>query len=71
MSNLCPLEPEQRESGIVYKCPPGQHDDLGMSLAMPAASQHVHLDVGQRPIFDAHRPRRQRKEIGWGPFVVG
>jgi hypothetical protein len=27
---------EQRESGIVYKCPREQHDDLGMSLAMLA-----------------------------------
>ena len=28
------LEPEMRESGIVYKCLPGQHDDLGISCAM-------------------------------------
>jgi hypothetical protein len=25
-----------RESGIVYSCPPGQHDDLGISCAMLA-----------------------------------
>jgi hypothetical protein len=64
------LEPEQRDSGIVYKCPPGQHDDLAVSLAMLAwAAQHIHLNAWQRPIFDAHRPRRQRQELGWGPFV--
>ena len=27
------LEPEMREAGIVYKCLPGQHDDLGISCA--------------------------------------
>ena len=39
---------------MVYKCPPEQHDDLGMSLAMLAwAAQHVHLNAWQQPIFDA------------------
>jgi hypothetical protein len=28
---LMGLETEMRESGIVYSCPPGQHDDLGIS----------------------------------------
>ena len=32
MPNLEALEPEMREGGIVYKCLPGQHDDLGISL---------------------------------------
>jgi len=27
------LETEMRETGIVYSCPPGQHDDLGISCA--------------------------------------
>ena len=27
---------EQRQSGITYKCPSGQYDDLDMSLAMLA-----------------------------------
>jgi hypothetical protein len=27
---------EQRDSRVVYKSPPGQHDDLGVSLAMLA-----------------------------------
>jgi hypothetical protein len=64
------LEPEQRDSGIVYKCPPGQHDDLGMSLAMLAwAAQHLHLNYWQQPILDTHRPRRQKQKFGWSSFV--
>lgn len=67
---LMALEPEQRESGVVYKCPPGHHDDLGMSLAMLAwAAQHLHLESWQRPIFDAHRPKRRRQTHGWRAFT--
>jgi hypothetical protein len=64
------LEPEQRESGRVYKCLPGQHDDLAMSLAMLAwAAQHFHFDEWTRPIFDAHRPRPRKPPYGWGAFT--
>jgi hypothetical protein len=28
------LEPEIREGGMIYKCLPGQHDDLGISCTM-------------------------------------
>lgn len=57
---LMALEPKQRDSGMVYNCPSGQHDDLAISLAMLAwAAQHLHLDYWTRPIFDAHRPRRK------------
>ncbi len=64
------LELEQRESGTVYKCPSGQHDDLAMSLAMLAwTAQHLHLESWTRPIFDAHRPRRPRQKFGWGAFT--
>jgi hypothetical protein len=65
------LEPEQRESGVVYKCAPGQHDDLAMSLAMLAwGAQHLHYDAWARPIFDArgpHRPKVDAAEVwrGW------
>ena len=70
MNNLTALEVEQRESGTIYKCPSGQHDDLAMSLAMLAwAAQHLHLDAWIRPIFDAHRPRRPRQTYGWGAFT--
>jgi hypothetical protein len=67
---LAALEPEQRESGIVYKCPSGQHDDLGISLAMLAwATQHLHLDHWTRPIFNAHQPRPKRDKFGWKAFT--
>ena len=67
---LMALEPEQRENGIIYKCPSGQYDDLGISLAILAwAAQHVHLDYWQRPIFDAHRPPRPQQEFGWSSFI--
>jgi hypothetical protein len=64
------LEPEQRESGRVYKCLAGQHDDLAMSFAMLAwAAQHLHFDEWARPIFDAHRPRQRQPGYGWGAFT--
>ena len=38
------LETEMRETGVVYTCSPGQHDDLGMSCAMLVwAARHPHL----------------------------
>ena len=41
---LMNLETEFRDSGIIYKCLPGQHDDLGISCAMLAwAARHPHL----------------------------
>jgi hypothetical protein len=33
------------------------------------AAQHIHLNAWQRPIFDSHQPRKQRKEYGWSSFV--
>jgi plasmid maintenance system antidote protein VapI len=41
---LMNLEAELRDTSIVYKCLPGQHDDLGISCAMLAwAARHPHL----------------------------
>jgi hypothetical protein len=41
---LMALETEIRESGIVYTCHPGHHDDLGISCAMLVwAARHQHL----------------------------
>jgi len=41
---LTELETEMHESGTIYKCPSGRHDDLGMSCAMLAwAARHPHL----------------------------
>lgn len=65
------LDVEIKESLTVYKCPPGQHDDLGMSCAMLAwAAAHPHLmSVWTRQIGAARRPRRARQAYGWGSFV--
>jgi hypothetical protein len=56
---LAALETEMRDSGIVYSCPPGQHDDLGISCAMLAwAAQHPH---GANWVRTAHAARKVRK----------
>ena len=54
------LEPEMREGGIVYKCLPGQHDDLGISCAMLNwAAHHPHLQRWMGNMVAARRPRRR------------
>ena len=61
------LETELRENGIIYKCPPGQHDDLAMSCAMLAwASQHPHLTSWVGTASAARRPRKPREKFNWG-----
>ena len=65
---LTNLETEMRESGTVYTCPPGQHDDLGISAAMLAwAARHPHLQAWVRT--SAPRPPRKRNPapsyLGW------
>ena len=50
------LETEMRETGVVYSCPPGQHDDLGISCAMLAwAARHPHLEYW---VANVRRPPR-------------
>ena len=59
---LANLEVEYRESGTVYTCPPGKHDDLGISCAMLAwAARHPHLPYWFRNLEAARRPRRRGK----------
>ena len=59
---LVRLETEMRESGTVYTCPSGQHDDLGISLAMLVwAAGHPHLDSWVRTYNSARRPARKRQ----------
>jgi hypothetical protein len=56
---LMALETEMRESGIVYSCAPGQHDDLGISCAMlTLAARHPHLRHWTNTGMSARRPRR-------------
>jgi hypothetical protein len=58
------LEAEMRDSGMVYVCPPGQHDDLAISWAMLAwAAGHPHLPYWIRP--QARRPRPKRDTSNW------
>ena len=64
------LETEIRESGIVYSCPPGQHDDLGISCAMLAwAARHPHLEAWVRTASYERKPRRPSQTFGWGAFT--
>jgi len=66
---LANLETEFRETGTVYSCPAGQHDDLGISCAMLAwAARHPHLESWIRN-FPASRPRRPLKKFGWEAFT--
>jgi hypothetical protein len=67
---LMALETEIRDSGIVYTCPPGHHDDLGISCAMLAwAARHPHLPYWTNTAMSARRPRRylspKISPLGW------
>ena len=65
---LMELETEIRDTGIVYSCLPGRHDDLGISCAMLAwAARHPQSWVGSA--LSARRPRRPRQSYGWGAFT--
>jgi hypothetical protein len=48
-----------RDTGTVYNCLPGQHDDLAISLAMLVwAADHPHFKgFWLQPIEDRYRPR--------------
>jgi hypothetical protein len=54
------LEVEHRDSGTVYRCPNGQHDDLGISCAMLAwAARHPHRTSWCRtaqPVRPSYQP---------------
>jgi hypothetical protein len=63
---LTKLEVEYRQSGIVYSCPAGGHDDLGISLAMLAwAAQHPHLPHWVRGVENARRRRPAPPKPSW------
>ena len=60
------LETEMRDTGVVYTCPPGQHDDLGISCAMLAwAARHPHLSSWVGTAFASRRPRVTRQKFNW------
>jgi hypothetical protein len=65
---LMSLDVDVRDSGRIYRCPTGQHDDLGISCAIVGwAARHPHLEYWKRPL----QPKQPRKgpEYGWGAFV--
>jgi hypothetical protein len=65
---LTTLEMEYRQSGTIYGCPSGRHDDLAISAAMAVwALEHPHLEYWMRAL----EPRRVSKpqQHGWAPFV--
>jgi hypothetical protein len=67
---LMALETEMRESGTICSCPPGQHDDLGISCAMLAwAARHPHLSSWVNIALSARRPRKPRQTFGWKAFT--
>jgi hypothetical protein len=67
---LMALETELRDTGTIYKCTPGQHDDLGISCAMLAwAARHPHLSNWVGTAFAARQPRKPRQQYGWGSFT--
>jgi hypothetical protein len=66
------LELEYRDTGTVYRCLRGHHDDLGISCAMLAwAAQHPHLPYWWRTAQPVQRPvyRSPYLTNPWAPFV--
>jgi hypothetical protein len=65
---LANLELEFRDSGMVYTCPVGLHDDLGMSCAMLAwAARHPYLPYWIKNGIPRPRPKRDSRisAAGW------
>jgi len=62
---LADLETELRDSGTVYRCPSGKHDDLGMSCAMLAwAARHPHLPTWIHN-GSPRKPPKPRHPVSW------
>ena len=65
---LMALEIEFRQSGMIYGCSSGRHDDLAISCAMLAwAAQHPYLERWARAL-EGPRPTRKRETpsaAGW------
>jgi hypothetical protein len=64
---LADLVVEDGDSGHIYKCASGRHDDLGISCAIVAwAARHPHLEAWVRT---ASYERKPRQTFGWGAFT--
>jgi hypothetical protein len=70
---LANLAVEFPEGGhTIYRCPVGQHDDLGISLAMLAwAARHPHLPMWMRDVAARRQPKRRAPDPRdvWAAFV--
>jgi hypothetical protein len=67
---LMRLETEMRESGIIYSCPPGQHDDLGISCAMLVwAARHPHLSYWVSNFERSRVVRKQSPPVNWAAWT--
>ena len=65
---LSALEMDYRQTGVVYQCPSGHHDDLAISCAILVwAALHPHLETWIR-IFEP-RTVQKRPSSGWGAHV--
>jgi hypothetical protein len=65
------LETEMRDTGIFYTCPPGRHDDLGISCAMLVwAARHPHLSYWAGNAAP-RRPRPSRQAEMWRGATTG
>jgi hypothetical protein len=63
---LMTLETEMKESGTVYNCPSGHHDDLGISCAMLGwAARHPHLREWFRIFEQSRRIRKPEPKVSW------
>jgi hypothetical protein len=68
---LANLAVEFPEGGrTIYRCPAGQHDDLGISFAMVAwTARHPHLGMWMRDVAATRRPKPRAPRYGWGAFT--
>jgi hypothetical protein len=61
------LQLEMRETGVVYSCLPGQHDDLAISCCMLNwAARHRHLSFWMTNAFADRMPRPPQPKFNWG-----
>ena len=58
------------ESGMVYKCLPGQHDDLGISCAMLNwAAHHPHLTLGWQRVGGTPAAPPPATKVSWAAWT--
>jgi hypothetical protein len=67
-AQLTQLEVEYRDTGLVYSCPSGLHDDLAISIAMVVwAARHPHVEAWSRSLI--RRARKPRPKVNWDAWI--